>query len=150
MNRILYQMDNLDMMRGLENATIDLIATDPPFNKGRDFHGSTGSSMEEATFTDRWRNAPVPEDWITAVASHAPSARVILDGIGETQPQTRAYLYFIGVRLIEMRRILKPTGSLFLHCDDTANGYLRVLLDLIFGVKNLRNCLLYTSPSPRD
>ena len=102
----LYLCDNLTILKGLPDAFVDLIATDPPFNTGRDW----------GAFNDRWEG-------------------------GMT-----GYLKFMEVRLIEMHRVLKTTGSIYLHCDPTAGHYLKVLLDGIFGIKNFKREIIWNTP----
>ncbi|MCY3573885.1 MAG: DNA methyltransferase [Chloroflexi bacterium] len=140
-NRTLYHGDNLKFLRGMNSETIDLIATDPPFNKNRDFHATPDSLAAGAKFQDRWSwERDVHQDWVDQITDDYPrlmeaieSARYAhSDGMG-------AFMCFMAVRLLEMWRLLKPTGSLYLHCDPTASHYLKAVLDAIFGWKNFRN-----------
>ena len=153
-NRTLFHGDNLPVLKGINSGTVDLVATDPPFQKGRDFHATPGSLAAGASFQDRWRWEAEHDRWQTEaeaagwenIADLITTARVChSDDMG-------AFLAFMTVRLIECRRILKPTGSLFLHCDPTASHYLKALLDSLFGVEQFRNEIVwaYTGPgSPK-
>ena len=91
--------DNLEVMRGMDSGCIDLIATDPPFNTGKDW----------VQFNDKWEGG------------------------------MKGYLKFMEPRLVEMHRLLKDTGSIYLHCDPTASHYLKLVLDSIFEKNNFRN-----------
>ena len=104
-----------------------------------------------AKFKDIWRwENDVHEDWIARIESdHAALAKVIDATRYAHSEDTAAYLAYMAIRLIEMHRILKPTGSIYLHCDYNANAYLRMTLDAIFGDKNIRNEIAwcYTGPA---
>ena len=150
-NRTLFEHDNLPVMRGINSETIDLIATDPPFNKGRDFHATPDSLAKGASFQDRWRwEEDVQTEWVDAIRDSEPGAWAVIDWTRMTYGDDMgAFLCFVGVRLLEMRRLLKPAGSIYLHCDDTASAYLKTLMDAIFGRQNFRNTIkwCYTGPS---
>ena len=152
-NRSLYQMDNLAVLRGINSGTIDLIATDPPFNKGRDFHATPASLAAGASFQDRWSwKDDVQPVWVEQIEDGWPETHALIEAARLTDEPMAAYLCFMGVRLMEMRRVLKETGSIYLHCDPTANAYLRLLMDTIFGRENFRNEIAwcYTGPgSPK-
>ena len=165
-NRTLFKGDNLDFLRGMNSETVDLIVTDPPFNKGKAFHATPESLAAGARFQDRWRwNEDVQPEWVDEIKDDHPRVYELIDfvigGLGRESRERRkvggredlaAFLCFMGVRLIEMRRILKDTGSLYLHCDPTASHYLKSLMDAIFGDRSFRNEIVwaYTGPgSPR-
>ena len=152
-NRTLFHGDNLPVLRGMNSESVDLIATDPPFNKGRDFHATPDSLAAGARFQDRWSwERDVHQDWIDQITDDYPrlmeaieSARYAhSDGMG-------AYMCFMAVRLLAMHRVLKPTGSIYLHCDPTASHYLKAIMDAIFGWRNFRNEIVwcYTDPAGR-
>ena len=144
-NRTLFHGDNLGFLRAMNSESVDLIATDPPFNKGRDFHATPDSLAAGAKFQDRWSwERDVHEEWTDQITDDYPrlmeaieSARYAhSDGMG-------AYMCFMAVRLLAMRRVLKPTGSIYLHCDPTASHYLKAIMDAIFGWRNFRNEVLW-------
>ena len=144
-NRALYQVDNLDMLRGVNSGTIDLIATDPPFNKGRDFHATPESVSAGASFKDRWSwRDDVHPEWLDRLQDGWTATYLLIDSVRGYDEPMAAYMSFMAVRLMEMRRILKPTGSIYLHCDPTANAYLRLLMDTIFGAENFRNEVVWS------
>ena len=144
-NRTLFHGDNLEFLRGINSETVDLIATDPPFNKGRDFHATPDSLAKGARFQDRWSwEADVHEEWVDSIKDDWPAVRAIIEASKVTYGEDiAAFLCFMGVRVVEMHRILKVTGSLYLHCDPTASHYLKALLDAIFGHKNFRNEIVW-------
>ncbi len=144
-NRTLFHGDNLVFLRAMNSESVDLIATDPPFNKGRDFHATPDSLAAGAKFQDRWSwEKDVHESWVDQITDDHPrlmeainSARnAHSDGMG-------AYLCFMAVRLLAMHRVLKATGSIYLHCDPTASHYLKAVMDAIFGWKNFVNEILW-------
>ena len=143
-NRALYQMDNLDMLRGVNSGTIDLIATDPPFNKGRDFHATPESLAAGARFDDRWRwEVDVQQQWVDQIADDWPATHRLINAVKEQEPGMAAFMAFLGVRLIECKRALKETGSIYVHLDPTASHYIKALMDTIFGRENFRNEIVW-------
>ena len=144
-NRTLYHGDNLAFLRGMNSETVHLVATDPPFNKSRDFHATPDSLAGGASFQDRWSwRDDIHDDWLIKIRDGRPEVwnavmaakQVYGDGLA-------AYLCFMGVRLIEMHRVLRHDGSLYLHCDPTASHYLKMLLDAVFGQANFRNEIVW-------
>ena len=144
-NRTLFHGDNLPFLRAMNSESVDLIATDPPFNKGRDFHATPDSLAAGAKFQDRWSwEKDVHQEWVDQITDDYPrlmeaieSARYAhSDGMG-------AFMCFMAVRLLEMRRVLKSTGSLYLHCDPTASHYLKAVLDAIFGWRHFVNEVIW-------
>ena len=144
-NRTLFHGDNLRFLRSINSETIDLIATDPPFNKGRDFHATPDSLAEGASFQDRWRwEEDVDPGWIDQLQKDWPGAWAVVDGTRTSHSDAlAAFLCFMAIRLVAMHRVLKPTGSLYLHCDPTASHYLKALLDAIFGPTRFRNEIVW-------
>ena len=150
-NRTLFHGDNLEFLRGINSESVDLIATDPPFNKSKDFHATPDSLAAGASFPDRWRwEHDVQQEWVDSLEDDRPEVWRFINGIRESgQRDMAAFMCWLGVRLLECRRILKPTGSLYLHIDFTAQAYAKVLLDNIFGRRNFHNEIVwaYTGPS---
>ena len=144
-NRTLYHGDNLPFLRGMDSDTVDLVATDPPFNKGKDFHATPDSLAAGAKFQDRWSWADdVEGEWVDQLTDDWPSVMTVINAARESYGDDMgAFLCFLGVRLLEMRRILKPTGSLYLHIDHTAHAYAKALLDGIFGPRQFRNEIVW-------
>ncbi len=144
-NRTIFHSDNLAVLRGMNSETIDLIATDPPFNKNRDFHATPDSLASGTKFTDRWSwDKDVHEDWWDAIKDDWQGVYEVIDAArAASGDDMAAFLCWLGVRVIEMRRILKPTGSLYLHIDHTAHAWVKAMLDGIFGRKNFRNEIVW-------
>ncbi len=120
------------------------MVTDPPFNSKRMWNAPLGSESVGARFDDVWSMDAVKEDWVEMqeVADPALFHTVVGAGRSAGEPM-QAYLSFMAVRLVEMHRVLKPTGSLYLHCDLHAGHYLKQLLDCVFGASNFRNEIVW-------
>ncbi len=132
----------------MNSGSVDLVATDPPFNKGKDFHATPDSLAAGAKFQDRWSWADdVEGDWVDQLKDDWPDVwQVIGAARCSWGDDLGAFLCFMAVRLVEMRRILKKTGSIYLHCDPTASHYLKQLMDAIFGRKQFRNEIVWFYP----
>ena len=141
-NRSLFIADNLDVLRGINNSCIDLIAIDPPFNKGQFF---AFGGDKTTGFKDHWTwQEDVHEEWLDKIKDDWPGIEAAINAAHTSHSEgLAAYLSYMGIRLIEMHRVLKDTGSLYLHCDDTASHYLKMLLDAIFGNDVFRNEVLW-------
>ncbi len=139
-NRTLWTGDNLDIMRGMNSESVDLIYLDPPFNSNRDYAAPVGSEAAGAAFKDTWTLSDVDEAWHGEVAEREPAIYDVILAAGTTHGKgMKAYLVMMAVRLLEMRRVLKSSGSLYLHCDPTASHYLKMLLDAVLGPSRFRN-----------
>ncbi len=149
-NRTLYHGDNLPFLRGMNSETVHLIATDPPFNKGRDFHATPDSLAAGAKFEDRWRwEVDVHQEWVDAIQDDWPAVWQVIEAARVAAGEDMAaFLCWLGVRLLEMHRILREDGSLYLHCDSTASHWLKTVLDAIFGRKGFRNELIWKRDAP--
>ena len=150
-NRTLYHGDNLVFLRGMNSETVHLIATDPPFNKNKDFHATPDSLAKDAKFKDRWLwSVDVQGIWLDQIrAGHPEVWSVIMSAKMVYGDDMAAFLCWLGVRLMEMHRILRKDGSIYLHIDHTSHAYVKTLMDGIFGHKNFRNEIVwcYTGPS---
>ena len=144
-NRTLFHGDNLKFLRQMNSESVDLIATDPPFNKGRDFHATPDSLAKGASFQDRWSwETDVHQEWVDHITDDHPSVMNVVQGSRLSYGDDMgAFLCFMAVRLLAMRRVLKTTGSIYLHCDPTASHYLKELMDAVFGRKNFQNELIW-------
>ena len=129
----------------MNSCTVDLIATDPPFNKGRDFHATPDSLAKGASFQDRWSwEKDVHQEWVDQITDDHPNViNVIQSSRSSYGDDMGAFLCFMGVRLLAMKRVLKDTGSIYLHCDPTASHYLKELMDAVFGKENFRNEIIW-------
>ena len=142
----LYEMDNLDVLRGMNSNTVDLIATDPPFNTKRNRSGSAGFYVDNwkwgdtSLLPDQWKWNEVHPKWLEEIKDDHTALYHAIDAAKHCQGEdTAAFLCFLSVRLIEMHRVLKDTGSIYLHCDPTASHYIKMCMDAIWGKKNFRN-----------
>ena len=144
--RQLYYSDNLPVLKDMDAKSVDLIYLDPPFNSNRTYNIIYPDDLGQVTaFEDTWAWTPECDTHLDemAAAGHG-AARIVnalVEGMGKTQ--LSAYLVNMAVRLVELRRILKPEGSFYLHCDPTAGHYLKIILDAVFGHKNFRNELVW-------
>ena len=144
-NRTLYHGDNLDFLRGLNSETVHLIATDPPFNKNKDFHATPDKLAAGAKFKDRWKwEDDVHDEWVDQIQDDWGASWSVIEAVRKTYGNDMAaVLCWLGVRLMEMHRILRPDGSIYLHIDRTAHAYVKALMDSIFGAKNFRNEIVW-------
>ena len=133
-DKTIWTGDNLNILRGLNSESVDLIYLDPPFNSNRDYEAPVGSKAAGAAFKDAWTLSDLDVAWIGLIADEHPSVAHLLDTASRTHGKgMQSYLTMMAVRLLEMRRVLKTTGSIYLHCDPTASHYLKLLMDAIFG-----------------
>ncbi|MCY4421362.1 MAG: DNA methyltransferase [Gammaproteobacteria bacterium] len=124
-------------MRGLNSASVDLIYLDPPFNSKANYAAPIGSEAAGAEFKDTWTLRDVDTEWINLIeAKHPALHRILLAAMTNSD---KSYLAYMAPRLLEMHRILKPTGSIYLHCDPTMSHYLKLVMDAIWGRKAFRN-----------
>ena len=136
--------DNLAIMRGLNSSTVDLIYLDPPFNSNKDYAAPIGSKAAGAAFKDTWTLDDVDLAWHGEIAEQNPAVYAAIDASGVTHGKgMKSYLIMMAVRLLEMHRLLKDTGAIYLHCDPTASHYLKTLMDAIFSAGNFRNEIVW-------
>ena len=143
-DKTIWTGDNLDILRGMNSESVDLIYLDPPFNSNRNYSAPVGSSAAGAAFKDTWTLSDLDVAWMGMIADEQPALYRMLESSGLTHGKSmQSYLCMMAVRLLEMRRVLKVSGSLYLHCDSTANHYLKQLLDVVFGVDNFGNEIVW-------
>jgi site-specific DNA-methyltransferase (adenine-specific) len=144
----LYYGDNLDILqRYIKDESVDLVYLDPPFNSNANYNvlfsqkDGNQSSAQIQAFEDTWQwdetAASIFEAEVEKGGKVANALRAFRLVLGNSNMM--AYLVMMAPRLSELHRVLKPTGSLYLHCDPTASHYLKVLLDMVFGAENYRN-----------
>ena len=141
-NQTVWTGDNLYIMRGMNSASVDLIYLDPPFNSKANYAAPIGSKAAGAAFKDTWALSDVDAEWVNLMEAKHPALHRVL--LAAMTPSDKSYLAYMAVRLLEMRRLLKPTGSIYLHCDPTMGSYLRLLLDSIFGRNAFRNEIVWS------
>jgi len=151
---VLYYGDNLDVLRKyVRDETVDLVYLDPPFNSKADYNvlfkelSGEESVAQIQAFSDFWHwdtAARHAYEYLTSNEVSDPVSRVtemLYHFLGKSDMS--AYLFMMSERLLELHRVLKPSGSLFLHCDTTASHYLKLVLDSVFGNMNFRNEIIW-------
>ena len=132
--------DNLDIMRGMNSDSVDLIYLDPPFNSKANYAAPIGSKAAGAAFKDTWGLDDVKLVWHGEIKHEYPGLYALLTATRDIHGASMmSYLIYMSIRIMEMRRLLKPDGSIYLHCDTTASHYLKLLMDDIFGKENYQN-----------
>ena len=143
-NRTLFIADNLDIMHGMDSEIVDLIYLDPPFNTKKNYKAPIGSPAEGASFKDIWTDEDVKHEWHGEVAETNEELYQIIQAAETVYDKSmKLYLMAMTVRLFEMHRLLKNTGSIYLHCDPTASHYLKLVMDSLFGRQNFRNEIVW-------
>lgn len=142
----LYYGDNLVVLRDFPDECVDLVYLDPPFNSARSYNilfreakGSEAEAQIEA-FGDTWSWGPHTSEVYEEVAARGDDVGRLLQAFVTAlgRNDVTAYLTMMAPRLVELRRVMKPTASIYLHCDPTAGAYLRVLMDAVFGPRRFR------------
>ena len=152
MKNQLYYGDNLDVLRRYtKDASVDLVYLDPPFKSNQDYnvlfreHSGVRAAAQIKAFEDTWTwdqsAAEAFERTVEGGGRVADALRAFHTFLGPSD--MLAYLSMMAPRLVELRRVLKPTGSIYLHCDPTASHYLKMLMDAVFGPKNFRNEVIW-------
>ena len=155
----LYYGDCLTIMQDMDPESIDLVYLDPPFNSNRDYSAiykdETGQPLPDQieAFNDLWtldvereraiKYLPVQMRAAGLSDETAEFWRVWLNSMRKTQPRLLAYLSYMTERLLPLRGLLKPTGSIYLHCDPTASHYIKVMMDGVFGHENFRREIIW-------
>lgn len=143
-NRTIFNRDNLDILKGINSNSIDLIYLDPPFNKKKIFTAPIGSSAEGADFSDIFSKEDIKDDWVSNIYFQNINLFTFLQHTKyDGMTYNYCYLVYMAVRLIECHRILKDTGSIYLHCDPTMSHYLKIVMDCIFGEKCFKNEIIW-------
>ncbi len=149
-DKTIWTGDNLDILRGINSESVDLIYLDPPFNSNRNYAAPVGSAAAGAAFKDTWTLSDLDVAWMGLIADEQPGMYKALEAAGLTHGKgMQSYLCMMAVRLLEMRRVLKDTGSIYLHCDPTASHYLKVVMDAIYGHANFRNEVVWERTLPK-
>ena len=155
----LYYGDNLAVLReSIASESIDLVYLDPPFNSNANYNvlfkslAGSGSQAQIEAFEDTWHWGHEAEGAFDQVmrsgnTNVADMLRAMRSFLGDNDMM--AYLAMMAVRLIELHRVLKSTGSIYLHCDPTASHYLKIVLDAIFGATNFRNEIIWKRKAGR-
>ncbi|PXA83816.1 site-specific DNA-methyltransferase [Nostoc sp. 3335mG] len=160
MSNRLYYGDNLDVLRAhVRDESVDLVYLDPPFNSNTGYNllfASAASSRVEASieaFDDTWTWGEASQDAMLDIDGGTNRTlqvmmRAMHDALGDSP--LMAYLAMMAVRLVELHRVLKASGSLYLHCDPTASHYLKLVLDAVFGAGNFRSEVIWKRTSAHN
>ncbi len=147
-NQTIWTGDNLPIMRGMNSESVDLIYLDPPFNSNTNYAAPIGSKAAGAEFKDTWTLTDINVEWVNLIESKHPALyRVLLAAMTSSD---KSYLIYMAARLLEIRRILKPKGSIYLHCDPTMSHYLKLLMDAVFGKRKFRNEIIWKRNSSHN
>lgn len=153
----LYYGDNLDILREhIASESVDLVYLDPPFNSNRNYNvlfkdeGGKESEAQITAFQDTWHwNTKAEETYQSLVTEGDERISNMIGALRQFigTNQMMAYLVMMAARLVELHRVLRPTGSLYLHCDPTASHYLKVILDSVFGIQNYLSEIIWKRTS---
>ena len=167
-NRSIFCKDNLDVMRKMEDGCVDLIYLDPPFGNMLTWKAKNKKNIDEiknyflsqqdkglfvkedfteifkdVKFDDTWDETDLNKSWQSNIIDYNVKLFEFIDMIDFAKQNAKYYLFFMAIRLIEMKRILKDTGSIYLHCDNTMSHYLKNIMDIIFGYENFKNEIIW-------
>ena len=146
-DKTIWTGDNLDILRGMNSECVDLIYLDPPFNSNKDYAAPVGSQAAGAAFKDTWHLSDLDVAWMGLIAEEQPAVASLLATTGEAHGKgMQSYLTMMAVRLLEIRRVLKDAGSIYLHCDPVSSHYLKALMDSVFGRQQFRNEIVWCYP----
>ena len=147
--RRIYTGDNLAVMQRLDDASVDLIYLDPPFNSNRDYAAPVTLRASEhegqvAKFRDTWEYTDSDAEWLFVIEREEPAVHALIAAAMKGHSfRMGGYLCMMAARLLEMRRLMKPAASIYLHCDPTASHYLKTIMDAIFGRTQFRNEIVW-------
>ena len=148
-NQTIWTGDCLDVMRGLNSESVDLIYLDPPFNSNADYAAPIGSKAAGAAFKDTWGLDDINLAWHGLIKSDYPALYDLLGAVQKVSDDSMmSYLIYMSVRVMEMRRVLKETGTLYLHCNQHAGHYLKLMLDSLFREKNFMTEVVWDYGTP--
>ena len=134
----------------MESESIDLIYLDPPFNSKHDYSAPIGSKAAGAEFKDTWTLSDIDDAWVGQIQdTNKKLYQILMVSATIGSKSVKSYLIYMAIRILEMHRILKSTGSLYLHCDPTMSHYLKLVLDSIFG-SNFKNEIIWLRASTKN
>jgi len=161
-NRQVFAMDNIDVLRAINSASVDLIYLDPPFNKKKEFVSPLKKDFfkdmaeeqktqiketKKARFKDIFTEDDAKLELALEIKERHEKLYNLLNSIKQIEGGKSFnfwYLVYMAIRLIECQRVLKKTGSIYLHCDPTMSHYLKLVMDYIFGESNFRNEIIWS------
>lgn len=137
-NRTIFTGDNLEVLRNFPDSCVDLVYLDPPFNTRKQ------QRTDQFAYEDQWNMHDLDQDEYSRFAEYYPKLHHIAEAARYAQDShTKAYLIMMALRLRELFRVLKSTGSIYLHCDPKASHYLKMVMDVIFGMDNFKNEIIW-------
>ena len=168
-NRTIFVNDNLNVMQKMDDKVVDLIYLDPPFGNMLTWKATNREKITEiknyflelqqtknlfadenfeeifkdVAFDDTWKETDVNKSWQEIIIEYDEKLFTFIDSVDFTLKGGKYYLFYMAIRLIEMKRILKDTGSIYLHCDNTMGHYLKSIMDILFGYENFRNAITW-------
>jgi len=151
LNRTLWIGDNLPVLRGINSECVDLVCLDPPFNSTRLYNAPHGSDAAGARFDDTWTMDGMEAEWTELHGAADPALyHTVIGARLSAGDAMHAYMVFMALRLVEVWRVLSPTGGLYLHCDPHASHYLKQLCDCVFGPDRFRNEIVWKRTSTKS
>ena len=143
-NRTIWTADNIEILPGIDSECVDLVYLDPPFNSNRNYAAPVGSKAAGAAFKDTWTYSDLDVAAMGRLADTYPGVYAVIEASGLVHGKgMMSYLVMMADRLVELHRLLKPTGSIYLHCDPFASHYLKYLLDAIFRHQSFRSEVIW-------
>ena len=143
-NRSMFTDDNLDILRGINSDTIDLIYVDPPRNTGKTLLASPNSLAKGYFYPDEWTADHTHPEWKHEIAARRPRAMQLIDSFRLVCDEGMVnYFVFLAVRLLELQRVLKDTGSIYLQCSPDSAHYLKAVMDAIFGREQFKSDITF-------
>lgn len=148
--------DNLEVIREyIKSDSVDLIYLDPPFASDANYRyiNPTSTTNESSVaFSDIWHWSAETDDTLLELLELSPKLGAVVKALSESLQFNKlaAYLVMMSIRLLELKRVLKPTGSIYLHCDISASSYLKIIMDIIFGAENFRNEIAWKRTSSHN
>lgn len=150
LNRTIFIRDNLEVLRCLEKESVDLIYLDPPFNSNKNYGSPIGSKAAGFHFKDMWYLSDTDEAWWGELSDKHPDLYELIHAVGCINGnKDKSYLIYMTMRLLEMQRVLKDTGSIYLHCDHNMSHSLKLVMDSIFGKQNFKNHISWEKNKPK-
>lgn len=144
-NGTIWLGDNLAIMCSMDSGIADLVYLDPPFNSNMDYTATSGYESSGYGFGDKWNSSNLDSSLLKTIQSDHPILHNMIQTAGDIHSEgMKAYLAYMIPRIAEIHRLMKPTGSIYFHCDPTSSHYLKLILDQIFGIKNFLNEIVWT------
>ena len=143
-SRTLFIGDNLEYLRGINSNSVDLVYLDPPRNSGRTYRARDNSKARGMVFHDEWTFEDLFPRWLDEIEYRQPDVIPVIHAANVAHGDSMsAYLTFMAVRLVELHRILKPAGSIYVHVSPHASHYLRAIMDALFRRSNFKNEIVF-------